>query len=861
MSEFYTNVTAYGNNLYHRFINQAGERIIEKVAYSPCLYVASKDSQCGWKTLHGQDVLRQSFPTIKDYKNYLQYPNEHGVYGDISPSYQFINDRYNSSMVQQDFVLTDEKYRQLIVANLDIETESESGFPDPSRADQPILSITIFFRGEGFNQRRKVVFLNQSKGYGDYNNQSTEVKVYKFDDEVEMLHRFLELWDNVKPDIMTGWAITWFDIPYIVNRMKFFNFEERDIKKLSPIRKMYSKIDSTNGQDREVWNIGGIANLDYMECYKNQTFIPQNRESYRLDFIANLELGESKISNTYGSYRQFYKQDWQKFIEYNIQDVNLVERLDDKLGLIRLIVSLSYVAMCNYEDVFFQVRLWDCLCYNRLYAKKIVVPKKRVGEKNKQFIGAFVKEPKKGFHDWVVSLDVNSLYPNIIIQQNISPETIVDVNSVPGYDSIRNLSDNDCLEKMIAGDLNTDAFADYSFTPNKQFFLRNKTGFLPDILKNLYEGRKAKKKLSNQYAKQAQEETNEQKKRELLDQAKLYDVEQQSLKITLNSAYGALGSPYFRFYDTRLAEAVTTTGQFTIRYMHDHINRELNRMIQTDGIDFVIASDTDSLILNCGKIVEKVLKTETDKRKIANGLSKIFEKIIIPDVVDVGLKKLCAYTHGLEWRLRMSREIIADRGIWTAKKRYMLNVLDKEGIAKDPPSLKIMGIETARSSTPKFIREKLKDSIRVILNESEKSLQKFTQQVRNEFEHLKPEEIAFPRGLNGLEKYSLNDGKYASGTPIHVRGAILYNHLLEQKGVLDKYEKLNDGEKLKFLYLKMPNPIRENVIAFSNELPSELGLNAYIDFAKQFEKTFLDPLKHIVEVINWSFERKATLDV
>jgi len=329
-------------------------------------------------------------------------------------------------------------------------------------------------------------------------------------------------------------------------------------------------------------------------------------------------------------------------------------------------------------------------------------------------------------------------------------------------------------------------------------------------------------------------------------------------KLSLNSAYGAIGNQYFRYFDVRHAEGITMAGQLTIRWIERDVNEFLNKLLKTKNVTYVIASDTDSIYIRLGEVVNAIFKDKSDTRKIVKVMDKFCNETIQPQI-DKSFDKLAKYVHAYEQKMIMKREVIANKGIWTAKKRYILNVYNDEGVELKQPKLKIMGIEAVKSSTPAPCRVKIKEALSVIMNQDESSLIQFIDDFRKEFKKLSPEAIAYPRSCNNLRKYSSTTDIYQKGTPMHVRGALLYNNLLK-KHKLKKYESINDGDKIKFVQLKEPNPLRENIISFVGTLPKEFDLHRYIDYDTQFEKSFLDPLRFIVNAIDWSFERQSTLD-
>ena len=332
-------------------------------------------------------------------------------------------------------------------------------------------------------------------------------------------------------------------------------------------------------------------------------------------------------------------------------------------------------------------------------------------------------------------------------------------------------------------------------------------------------------------------------------------------KITLNSAYGAVGNQYFRYYKLANAEAITLSGQVSIRWIENRMNGYLNNLLQTEGIDYVIASDTDSIYLNFGPLVNKFFRNKLDdKNKIVTIIDQICKDKLEP-FIDSSYQNLASYVNAYDQKMQMKRENIADRGIWTAKKRYILNVWDSEGVRYSEPKLKIMGIEAVKSSTPAPCRKMIKDALKLMMNGTEDDVIKFIDESRKVFNKLPPEEIAFPRSVSDVKKHKSHSTIYAKGSPIHVRGALLYNHYIKELGLTNKYSEINNGEKIKFIYLKKANPIRENVISFISDFPREIGVDKYIDYELQFNKAFLEPLKTILDAIGWNVEKTVNLEL
>jgi DNA polymerase elongation subunit (family B) len=501
--------------------------------------------------------------------------------------------------------------------------------------------------------------------------------------------------------------------------------------------------------------------------------------------------------------------------------------------------------------------MWDALIYNYLLDKNIVVPPKIVKNKSEAFEGAYVKDPQTGMHPWVASFDLNSLYPHLMMQYNISPETLVQPTDYT--DEMRNIIMNTVsVDKLLTKEVNLDKLEGATITPNGQFFRTDKQGFLPKMLEEMYIDRSKFKKMMIQAKKDYEVETDSFKRKELKNKIARYDNLQLAKKVSLNSAYGALGSQYFRFYDLRMALGVTTAGQLSIRWIEHKINQYMNGLLKTND-DYVIASDTDSIYLKLGPLVDKMYKDTTDVNKVIAFMDKVCEDKIQP-FIDKSYQELATYVHAYDQKMQMKREGLSNKGIWTAKKRYILNVYNNEGVQYKEPQMKVMGLEMVKSSTPSAIREKMRQSIKLMINGTEDDIHTFIDEFRKAFKAMPPEEVSFPRGMNGLKEYSDAATLYKKGTPIHVKGAILYNSKLKQLKLDKKYPLIQEGEKIKFSYLKQPNPMKDMVISYPNRLPPEFGLQEYIDYDLQFEKAFLEPIKVILDQIGWSTEKRNSLE-
>jgi len=827
--KFYTSVLPYRGRLLVRGVNHDGSHKKFRINYKPSLFIPSgKESK--YKTLSGDNVGKVTFESMPEAKKWIeQYKgvSDFKYYGNTKYQYPFIADEFPGKI--------DWDIKQIRILTIDIECESENGFPNPDEAIEPLISITV----KEHTTKKIIVF-----GMNDFVNDRDDVTFIKCDGETALIEKFLEFWLEYNPDIVTGWNVKFFDIPFLMNRFRRLMGDEY-ILQFSPwgvVSENTAKVSGwENKQEKKTWDMMGIAVLDYLDLYRKHTFI--RRESYKLDYIGEVELGENKHENPFDTFKEFYQKDYQQFIEYNIQDVELVDKLEDKMKLIELHLTMAYEAKVNYQDCFGQVRIWDTIIFNHLKSKNIAAPAVIESKESRGYEGAYVKDPVVGFHDWIVSFDLNSLYPHLIMQYNISPETMV------GYDEgVVN------VENMLNQKSDLSKLDGSTITPNGARFRTDKQGFLPELMDKLYKERVIyKNKMAK--AKALYEETGDERLKN--DITKNYNI-QLSRKIALNSAYGAIGNQYFRYYDVRHAEGITMAGQLTIRWIERDVNEYLNNLLKTKNVTYVVASDTDSIYVKLGGMVDKIFKDQSDNRKIVKVLDKFSEEKLQP-FIDSSFAKLAKYVNAYDQKMIMKREVIANKAIWTAKKRYILNVFNEDGINLKEPKLKIMGIEAVKSSTPAPCRVKIKEALNVIMNKDEPALIEFIENFRTHFKKLPPEEIAYPRSCNNLKKYSSTKDIYQKSTPIHVRGALLYNNLLK-KHKLVKYETIQSGDKVKFITLKEPNTLRENVISFSSELPKEFKLHQYIDYDDMFTKSFLEPLRFIVNAIGWNFEKKSNLD-
>jgi len=821
-NKFYTSVVRYGDKLLYRGYDENGLATKSRIPFKPTLFM-SGESEEGWTTLDGipmQPVIFESMSDAKDFNKRYENVSNFEIAGNTNYVAQFIAEEWPDRI---------EYDRSLIkTANIDIEVFSADGFPAPEDAAHPITAICM----------RENTGTYWVWGCGDYTTTREDILYIKCDNEIDLVRKFVRRMEEYAPNVITGWNTRFFDIPYLHNRMVKLFGDDTLAKRMSPWGLIRERNTTINGKLNQEFILEGIEQLDYLEVFKKFTYNTLGQqESYRLDHISHVVLGERKLSYAeHGNLHTLYEKDYQKFIDYNVKDVELVHNLDVKLDLIDLIFTMAYKAGVNYNDTLGTTAIWDTIIYRLLNKQKIAVPKK-VEKPKTSYPGGYVKEPQVGSHDWVTSFDLNSLYPNIIVQYNMSPETVMD-----GFQN------GVSVDKFLDGSVNIGQRG-FSVAPTGIRFTHDREGVIPTVIKRYYSERRV---IKTEMLK-AQQEMQINPSKELEYRISSLDNQQMAIKILMNSLYGALGNRWFRYFDQRVAESITLAGQLAIKWAERAVNGAMQDVLKTDE-DYVVAIDTDSVYIRMGDLVEKFAPKNPVKF-----LDKIcadhFEKVLADSYAT-----MADATGAYENRMEMGREVIADRGIWMAKKRYILNVHNNEGVQYKTPKLKMMGIEAIKSSTPQVVRDKFKEIFRVIVEGTETDTQGYIRDFRSHFKTLPPEDVSFPRGVSNLAKWKDRKTIFKKGTPIHVRGALCYNNAIVENDINRRYESVKQGEKIKFVYLKMPNRLGQNVVSYPLNLPEELGLHKYVDYDLMFDKTFLDPLIPILDAVGWDAEPQASLE-
>lgn len=842
MSHFYTSVERYGSTIFHRGYEN-GRRFSRKIQYEPILFIPTKEEDTPYKTLIGNhNVKQKQFDSMNDAKDFVEkYKDISGfqIYGNTNFVHQFIQEKYPDD-IKFDISLIN-------ILKFDIEVDISEKLPDMDTADNEITSIAIK------SSRSDTYYL---LGRKDYDKTKTitgidpaDIQFIKFETEHALLRKFIQIWTEDYPDIVTGWNVEFFDVYYLITRIIRILGEDK-AKELSPWGRIKKNTTEIFNRQQSTYKIAGITVIDYMDAFKKFGYKYGTQASYKLDRIAHVVLGMNKLDySEYGSLTELYNQNPQLYLDYNLRDTQIIQLLEEETALLSLVLTVSYGGGVNYPEAFGTVGIWESTLYRKLMSKNLVPSvKSGAGDKLGELVGGYVKDPVPGLNKWVVSFDLDSLYPHLMMQYNMSPETYLP-------DERKQVNQDMVLEGKFQNDN-----SEYTVCANGVCFTKNKLGIIPEIIVEYYANRKAVKQEMLSLEKLEQTETDEIKKKTIKKQIIQLHNTQMAIKILMNALYGACANKYFLYYIAEMAEAITTSGQLSIRYSQKSINKYLNKVLKTGDADYVSYVDTDSNYVNFSPLIEKVFgTTDVDRTKAEEFLSKVCNEKVVPAIRE-GYEELANYMGAYRNAMSMKLEKITDKTIFVAKKRYIMNVLSSEGVHYTKPKLSVTGLESVRSSTPEVCRDKMEMAFEVFVNGTEKQAQEFIAEFQAKFSSLPAEEVAKTSGTDDIGKFTDSTGWYTKGCPIHVRGAILYNKLLKDKGLDNKYETIRSGDKVKFVYLKMPNPLRENVVSFPGYLPKELGIDKYIDYDTQFQKVFLKPLELVLTSMNWSAIKIDTLE-
>lgn len=905
MSNFYLNVETVGNYIFERYIEDGVEKS-RKVPYKPSLFTHTL-GESKYKDIYGKYVAKKTFETLYDANQQMKRNKELGIETLGMDDYKlaYLSDTYPG--------VIDYDSSKVRVCNFDIEVTSPIGFPEPSQAMHPIDAITHYDSvddkfyvfdlidscyGKVEEWDITKASLPESLGGDEVPQHILDRVVYMpFTDEKDMLMEYLNLFIQKPPVIITGWNVAVFDIPYVYMRMS--NILGQNVaNRLSPINRVQSKTFITMyGDEKLEVSIAGISTLDYIELYKKFSFTTQ--ASYSLDYISESELGVGKLEYD-GPIHKLRESNHQRYISYNIIDVERVLQIDDKRKFIDLCLSIGYYSKMQLQSVFSPIKTWDAILFNSLKEDNLVIPE-NISHVVQPYPGAFVKTPTPGAYKYILSFDLTSLYPSIIRQVNVSPETLI------GQFNVAQMSEYIDGTAPRPSDV-------YSCSPSGWMYDKEKEGILPlevtkvfnqrkdwknkmlpakrntEILKKIkhdptghYESESKEKNPPLEVSKLdytrdlTQPEIEYAKKfseSELDTQIKLAektivqcDMNQIVRKLLINSLYGALGNVHFRFYDLRNATSITLFGQLALQWIERKVNEYLNKVLRTEGNKFVMYGDTDSIYVSFDALIEHVGE---DKFKSTDMLVDFLDKFArekLEPAIDIAYRELQEYMNNRQHLMFMDREAISCPpigskglgGIWTAKKRYCLNVYDMEGTRFAEPYLKIMGLETQKSSTPKACQKALKESIRLMLQQGEQALHDYFKDFELEFKTLDYKTIASVSSANNIAKYDDN-GYPGYKCPFHIRGILTYH-----RAITGTYApKISEGDKVMVLPLRPQNPFNDTCIAWpsGSEIHESIKEDVlkWIDFSVLFEKTFVKPLAALTEAANIHYKKRASLE-
>ena len=792
-------------------------------------YAYVRDGNGAHQSIHGERLKKLNFWKADDDLQLYE--------SDVNEMTRFLIDEYGDS---------DEVSTGHTIMTFDIEVEMNSGLPDIENASNAITSIA------GHDSVTNDYFVYVVNKGEKIDKTIKGAKVESFDTEEGLLSAFMTKWREINPTIVTGWNIDYFDVTYLYNRYKLL-FGQQFANQLSPIGKVsYNKY-------RSRYIIGGVSCLDYLALYKcyNFTELP----NYRLDTVASIELGRGKIEYE-GNLDQLFRDDIEKFIEYNLVDVELVVDLDKKLQFIDLARAICHTGHVFYEDFLFSSKWLEGAILSFLRRSGRVAPNKpRRKPRNEdgsdgegKFTGAYVKEPKPGLYKWVYDLDLTSLYPSIIMSINISPET--KIGKLKGYSAEQHMKGN--LETYSIVDDSGNEFPPlpkekflkfieknkYSVAANGVLYRTDKVGVIPEILSVWFDKRVEYKNLMKKYGKDGNDE-----------QYKFYGKRQLVQKIMLNSLYGVLGLPSFRFYDVDNAEATTITGQTVIKTTELIANQYYSKVIGKED-DYNVYTDTDSVFYQAAPLVKSrnpELNEESDEEMIPAILSAAKEvETHINKVYDTMAKRLFNID---SHKFDIKQETIAKGGFWVSKKRYAQWIINDNEV--DCDKLDVKGLDVKRSSFPTYFKEVMKTVLLDILRSvDKKQIDTKILDYKKEMEDRPFIDIAKNSAVKGMSKYTTKTqvlGEFKKGSPAHVKAAITYNQLLAFYKVPYKYEPMKDGDKIKWVYLKKnPLGLEATGLKGHNDPPQILKLvEQYIDYDKIWEKELENKLDDFYKAMDW----------
>jgi DNA polymerase elongation subunit (family B) len=818
-----------------------GKRIKVTNSFDPYMYLESKNGEA--ESIYGTRLMKKVFDTQYNRYKYIQDANIKRVFENLPATQQYLVDTFWKENEKPEF-----SKNPIKVLFLDIETYSPDEFPKPADPTHTVNVITCF----DSLSRRYITF-----GLGNFDNKDDDVDYIKCDSERDLFKKFVQYIEKDYPDIMSGWNSEFFDLPYILNRCTRILGEEWT-NRLSPSGKVYSRtIKGQFGVEQVRWYIEGMSLIDYLDVYKR--FSVGIKESYKLDAIGEAELGEKKIDFGNMNLATLADNDWQTFVEYNIQDVRLLAKLEDKLKYTELIKMLAYVGLTTFEAALGSLSVINGATAVRARFRNQKIPSFIRNEDTGKNPGAYVGDPLKGFQENIISFDANSLYPNVMISLNMSPETKVA--------KIEDKNNKEIVLRHVNGQvfsLKHDKFLEFckkeevAISKANVLFTQKRKGVMPEILDYYYNKRVEIKKelgaIKREYAKT--------KNKDLKFKIEQLDAKQLCIKVFINSIYGYFGNKNAPFGDDDIASSITLTGQSVIKTSNELLKKYIK---QKTGIEdektlneCIVYNDTDSSYISVKPLITNGLPFADENGKLTQKFHDEVQNIedFLNDEIKIWGKKAL---NSKDCRFVFKREVIADVGIFLQKKRYVLHILDDEGIPMD--KYKYTGVEVVRSTMPDAIKPHVKNIIETMLSTQNISeTNKALDNVYKIFKDLPVEDITFVSGIKGYERYAGQcDGyKTAKGMPIHVKAAYFHNLILKRLGVENKYETISSGDKVRYFYVEQPNPYNLSCIAYKYYYPEEFKKIFHADYDKMFEKILFNVIERFYDNVNWTPQKPGS---
>lgn len=857
---FYTYVGKKGNHIHHIGYKN-GKKFHEKETFEPSIYYEINSDDEEARGIDGTPLRKRTFETISDWFKFVnQNKDMIKLYGHIDPAYQFIAANYKNNI---EFNQND-----IRIWLLDIEVLSDEGFPYPHLAQWPVVSIAIY---DTKRNEYLVICLKDYEYQADRLKLNTnKVSVKRVETEKELFNTLIKLIHGLKPDIWIAHNGDGFDYPYLINRMNVINMDANELSPVGRTSYKYTEVEDKFMSDKEEYYtaIDGISLLDNIKLYKK--YVSDPRESYNLSNLAVEDLGMDKLNyEEYENLGQLYEKDHTKFIDYNITDVYLIFLLNQKRKYIDIHIRNTYKAKAaNFQDCMSPVKLWDIYIYQTLQQFNIQIPPVKSDVVKFAYPGAFVVDPIIKLMRWVVTFDLNSLYPHIQMQWYISPENFVEDLTVDqwlmslsekeidqfieksknpeqikflqslkemnsfGY-SIEPINRNSLDERILNQLIPT--HPDYIMTANGFYFKKDKVGCIPKLLIENYDERKSiKNKMLELEAKQDAT---------LKDQIAGMSVAEQGIKIMMNSEYGALANEYFRYCRYELPSSITMNGQLVLKTLIKALKNKYGEEIM------LCAGDTDSILISVEPLVNKYCKNKSDD-EIIEWILK-FANDDFQKLINETYQQLSEYVGAPKNYMKMSCEKIISDAFWTGKKHYAYRLVVKDGVKLNKPQFGYKGLECVKSSTPKAIRNLQKETIQTILT-NRGELYNVIQKCKEKIMKLSPEDIASPKTCNGLYKYSDGQGGWIKGTQAHVKAAMTYNKYVLNNKLLNQYSLIKEGEKIRFVWLKQPNTFNSETFGFINRLPKDQLITDCLDYETMYEKTYGHTITEMCERLNLS---------